>query len=63
MLVIINLADGQKLYRTCTRVNIRKVAKSIHIHFPDSNYPCLEGIIFNGIAKDLKELVLEARNE
>lgn len=59
MLLIIKLPDSdEKLFRTVTRNNIIKVAKSVHSHFPESNYAYLVGMIFNGIAKDLKELTL-----
>lgn len=58
MLLVVFNKDSEPLFRTVTRENIRKVAKSIHSHFPESNYPVLEAIIWNAVQKDLKELHL-----
>lgn len=60
MIVIVELNSGEVIFRTVTRNNIRKVAKSIHVHFPDSNYPSLEGIIFNAYVRGDKEIRLGA---
>lgn len=57
MIVKVKLNDTT-IFRTVNRNNIRKVAKSIHAHFPDSNYPALEGIIFNAYVKGKNELEL-----
>lgn len=58
MLVKIRLKDGGFLYRNITRHNLRKMAKSIHIHFKYSDYPSLEGVIWNAFQKDQTLLVL-----
>jgi hypothetical protein len=57
-MLLIVYKNNEPLFRTVNRDNIRKVAKSIHSHFPEVNYPILEAIIWNGIQKDLKKLHL-----
>lgn len=58
MLVKIRLADGGFLYRNVLRGNMRKMAKSIHQQFPTTDYPSLEGVIFNALQKDMTVLTL-----
>ena len=58
MLVKIRLEDGGFLYRNVTRTNLRKMAKSIHSQFEYTDYPSLEGVIWNAFQKDMTVLIL-----
>lgn len=58
MLVKIRLSDGGFLYRNVLRGNMRKMARSIHSQFQYTDYPSLEGVIFNALQKELNVLVL-----
>jgi len=65
MLLIVSDSAGEgpeRIYRTVNSHNIKKVAKSIHSLYPWSDYPSLEGCIFNAYAKGKKELELEVPN-
>ncbi len=57
MIVKIKMQDGTFLYRNVLRGNQRKIAKNIHKHFPESDYPTLEAIIFNAMNKEQNLLV------
>lgn len=60
LLIVLDLeGDGQeRIFRTVNRDNIRKVAKSIHALYEWTDYPSLEGTIWNGYNKGLKELTI-----
>ena len=56
------ITKDKRLHRTVTRINIKKVAKSIHKEFPNSDYAALYAFIWNGIQKDMKSLTIRAKD-
>jgi hypothetical protein len=56
------ITKDQQHFRTVTRTNIIKVAKSIHSLYPDTDYAALHAILKNAIAKQMNSLTIRAKD-